>query len=314
MIKIVYDLTGYEDFFKKLAKSFGLKINTHNEFHFTEGKGTGYCKLVVLENHLPIIISNYIPEESIYYHRKKAKDESFVLRLSSSDTEDGLVDATIYFGKTSQEWYHVTPAKTRVKNIDIIISKKWLYKYFIHGGVKDALFNYFRLKTPLVIFKEMDPGFNDLFSDIFENVAGNMLGDFVLRNRVALIIEKFLNHLYFTIQSEYPSVNIPSDEFKRVQLVANQLTEDFTQKPPSIFYLSSLAAMSPTKLQKLFKKIYNTPINQYYQKERMLKAKSILLSKKYSVIETARAVGFESVTTFKKAYIKVYDQFPEICK
>lgn len=308
MIRIVYNLTGYEDFFKKLAKSFGLKINGRNEIHFTPQKGSGYCRLVVLPSNLPIIISDYISEESIFYHRKKTSDENFVLRLSS--TGGGLSPATIYFGKTTQEWYHITPERTHVQNIDVIITKKWLYKYLIDEETKKVLINYFRLKTPLVIFEEMDADKKQLFSDIFKKLPDDDLAEFILQNRIALIIEKFLYNLYINIQSEYPSVNISSHEFKRVQLAAKELIEDFTQKPPSIVQLSAIAAMSPSKLQNLFKKIYGAPINHYYQKERLLKARSMLISKKYSVSETAKAVGFESVTAFKKAYAKIYEQFP----
>lgn len=309
MIKIVYSLTSYEEFFEKFSKSLGVKVSGHNEIQFTSGRGLGYCKLITLSNGLPVIVSDYKIERSIFFHRKKSKEENYVLRLEQTDTDTGP-SSTIYFGKTNQEWYHVSAANIAVKNFDVIISRKWLRRYFHYEEPKNVILNYFRLKTPLVIFDEMSSDVKLLFSEIFNSDAKQQLGDFAVQNRINLIIEKFLYQLLKSVQSEFPSINMPAAEFRAIQSVAKMLVSDFTQKPPPISALSIQAAMSASKLQLLFKRIYGCPINQFYQKERMLKAKSMLLSKKYSVIEVAESLGFVSSTALKKAYLKIYRDFP----
>jgi AraC-like DNA-binding protein len=74
--------------------------------------------------------------------------------------------------------------------------------------------------------------------------------------------------------------------------------------------LARIAAMSPSKLKILFKEVFGLPVNQYYQKHRMNKAKAMLLSKKYSVREAANELGFSSVSSFNKAFYKIFDELP----
>lgn len=309
MIKIVYSLASYEEFFKKLSKSLGLKVSGDNEIQFTSGKDSGYSKLITLSNGLPVIVCDYRIEKSIFFHRKKSKEENYILRLEQTES-NGELSSTIYFGKTNQEWYHLSAANTAIKNFDVNISRKWLRHYFLYEEPKNLLLNYFRLKTPLVIFDEMGSDLKLLFNEIFNSDARSQLGDFALENRINLIIEKFLYQLLKSVRSEFPSINMPAAEFRAIQSIAKTLVSDFSQKPPSISTLSLQAAMSISKLQLLFKRIYGCPINQYYQKERMLKAKSMLLSKKYSVIEVAASLGFASSTALRKAYVKIYRDFP----
>ncbi|HRI22719.1 MAG TPA: helix-turn-helix domain-containing protein, partial [Panacibacter sp.] len=58
------------------------------------------------------------------------------------------------------------------------------------------------------------------------------------------------------------------------------------------------------------KMVFGLPVNQYYQKHRMNKAKAMLLSKKYSPGQTATALGFSGVSNFNKAFFKAYEQLP----
>ena len=68
--------------------------------------------------------------------------------------------------------------------------------------------------------------------------------------------------------------------------------------------------MSPSKLKILFKEVFGLPVNRYYQKHRMNKAKAMLLSKKHSVKEAANALGFSSISSFNKAFFKAFEEFP----
>ena len=67
---------------------------------------------------------------------------------------------------------------------------------------------------------------------------------------------------------------------KRIKEAEDILLKDFSQQPPAIAQLARIAAMSPSKLKILFKEVFGLPVNQYYQKHRMNKAKSHVAIKK----------------------------------
>ena len=93
-------------------------------------------------------------------------------------------------------------------------------------------------------------------------------------------------------------------------MIEKELLKDFTSEPPGIVKLARMAAMSPSKLKSSFKEIYGLPVYQFFQKHRMNKAKSMLLSKKYNVRQVGVEVGYSNLSNFAKAFRKSFDQLP----
>ena len=71
-----------------------------------------------------------------------------------------------------------------------------------------------------------------------------------------------------------------------------------------------MVSMSSTKLKKSFKEMYGNSIYSYYQKLRMQKARELLLSGKYSLKQTAEAVGYINTANFITAFKKQYHVLP----
>lgn len=80
--------------------------------------------------------------------------------------------------------------------------------------------------------------------------------------------------------------------------------------PPTIMELSSLVGMNETKLKKAFKQVFNLSIHQYSQSARMLRAKELLESKRYSASEVAYRVGYTNLTHFGEAFRKHFNVLP----
>jgi hypothetical protein len=72
VIKIDYNLTSYEDFFRHIAKCLKLKIS-ENIITLTPDKGMGYIKYVNLMNGLQLLIYDYSTVQDIIYYRKNRK-------------------------------------------------------------------------------------------------------------------------------------------------------------------------------------------------------------------------------------------------
>ena len=82
------------------------------------------------------------------------------------------------------------------------------------------------------------------------------------------------------------------------------------ENPPTIAELSSLVGMSETKLKRAFKQVFELSIHQYGQSVRMLRAKELLESKRFSASEVAYQVGYSNLTHFGEAFRKRYGVLP----
>jgi AraC-like DNA-binding protein len=80
--------------------------------------------------------------------------------------------------------------------------------------------------------------------------------------------------------------------------------------PPNINYLSRISAMSPTKLKTDFKRLYGVPIYEYYQKNRMQRAKNLLLEGKHSIKEVGIKVGYSNLSHFAGSFKKEFGILP----
>jgi AraC-like DNA-binding protein len=308
VIRIEYNLTSYEDFFRHIAKCLKLKI-ADNTLSFTPDKGTGYIKFVNLMNGLQLLIYDYIPTQEILYHRKKSDRDFYVLRLDEFSGNDSADKASIFFGNTSQEWFYMASANTQLRQVNIIFNKKWLDEYFADEETGEKISSYLALKN-FVVFKLMDAELRRLMLEVFNLPAEKHFEQMIIQNRTALILERFFSRVYKDISSENIPVKISAKEWESIKKVESELLKDFSQQPPAIAQLSRIAAMSPSKLKILFKEVYGSPINQYYQRHRMNKAKAMLLSKRYSVKEAAGELGFASVSSFNKAFYKAFEELP----
>jgi len=131
-----------------------------------------------------------------------------------------------------------------------------------------------------------------------------------MQNRTMLLIEKFLTKLMEQQKPESNKLRFSDNEIVRLMKIESMLVNDFSVTPPNINYLSRLCAMSPTKLKTDFKKLYGMPIYEYYQKNRMQRAKSLLLEGKYSIKEVGIKVGYSNLSHFAGSFKKQFGALP----
>lgn len=309
MIKIEYNLTGYDDMFRYFAKCLQLKI-INNAFHFTPDKGDGAIRLVNLRNGLQVMLYDFTTFSDLLFHRKKSAKDFYVLRLDETTGADGNIRSSVFFSKTDQEWFYMASAKMYLRQVNILIGKSWLDAYFENEDAGSVLMNYIALKSPLLVYEIMDAEYKRLMGELMHLNTDKHFEQLVMQNRVMLLLERFFTRLFKSIDNVDVPFKISAHELQSIKQVENELLKDFSQPPPAIAQLSRIAAMSPSKLKILFKMVFGLPVNQYYQKHRMNKAKAMLLSKKYSPGQTATALGFSGVSNFNKAFFKAYEQLP----
>jgi AraC-like DNA-binding protein len=75
-----------------------------------------------------------------------------------------------------------------------------------------------------------------------------------------------------------------------------------------------MAMMSSTKLKKRFKEVYGMKLYEFYNHNRLQKARELLESGQSSVKEVAYKIGFANLSNFSKAYKKAFGILPKESK
>ena len=157
----------------------------------------------------------------------------------------------------------------------------------------------------------MDADYSNAQNDILNNDESHPAETAILHNRIMYIIERFFRELYEQRkQIKYHLRNNAADIDAIIQVEA-RLTAGLKEEFPSVNQLAKDAGMSASKLKTLFKKIYGKALFEYFQEQRMLKAKTMLLTSNSSVKETALELGFKNFSNFTLAFKKQFSVLPQ---
>jgi AraC-like DNA-binding protein len=280
--------------------------------------------VIELANGLQVLINECIIFNDVSFKRQPIVDESYTLRfdevknlrlLTMQIDGDKLDDEQMTYSgafltNSLSDFSYTATNGTEDRCINIFFTADWLKK---NVGIKssDAVFKqYLSLKTGILNFEVLNFEYRELMEDIFEIRENEPMHKVTIQNRVMLLLEKFFRSLYNKLSTENTSTRVSDTSIKRMMLVESILVSNLSVAPPTIPKLARTAMMSETKLKNLFKTVYGHGLYEYYQKNRMLKARQLLRTKKYSVKETGMALGFKNLSNFTIAFKKEFNILP----
>ena len=310
MIKIEYSHTNYTNLFRHLTRLLQLKL-TDNVGVLPEAIGDGSIKLINLLNGVQIIFFDYFLKQDLIFHRKKASQNYYVMRIDEAPEQTESLKAALFFSDANTEWYYLAPANTKIRTMHILFSKNWLQELLINEPKGETLISNVLLKSTLYHYEILDSEYKRLLSHITQRKKDSAFEQLEIHNAIMFILERFFTRFYKKISEEYKPIRASSDELQRLKTVESEILKDFAYTPPNINQLSRMAAMSPSKLKLIFKQVFGMPVYQYYQKHRMQKGKAMLITQKYSIKQVAAELGYTHVKDFSKAFQKHFDQFPD---
>ena len=98
-------------------------------------------------------------------------------------------------------------------------------------------------------------------------------------------------------------------DIDKIQFARELLVRDIVN-PPGLSKLAREAGTNEFTLKKGFKELFNVPVYKYLQQTRLAKAYELFRSTNLPVNEVAGLVGYESVSSFNKAFIRSYGLRP----
>jgi AraC-like DNA-binding protein len=105
--------------------------------------------------------------------------------------------------------------------------------------------------------------------------------------------------------------NINEIDFENIMQIEKYLLTIYKDRFPSNTFLARKACMSETKLKRLFKQAYSMGMYEYYQKNRMHKAKEILLTTDKSISQVGNMLGYQNLSNFSSAFRKEFNCLPK---
>ena len=103
---------------------------------------------------------------------------------------------------------------------------------------------------------------------------------------------------------------LSSLDVRQLYHVRAQLLQDLGQ-PPRLSALAQSAAWSESKLKRLFKQVFGTPVYQYYQAARLQEAVRLLSTQPLSVSEVGYRLGFQNLSHFTKLFARYTGSRPK---
>lgn len=323
MLSFTYNYCDHHDYLFLLADFLKVAVRD-NTFYMPASVGEGYVKAEKLSNGLQVLINECTLHEDCRFSRNTADGNHYTLRfdevrniknLSVKLGDVILEDNTnIYSGaflsNPVDKLEYVVNAETDDRCVNIYFTKQWFQQQFGVAADDEVWNSILPTDKPAVAFEVLTIEYRELMEEIFELRPDQPLYLAALQNRVMLLLEKFLRNTWNRVTQPGSVAAVPEADLKKMIQIEAILANTIGEAPPPIPELARIATMSETKLKGLFKKIYNYSLYEYYQKNRMLRARQLIAAKKYSVKEVGSRLGFKNLSNFTIAFKKQFNKLP----
>jgi AraC-like DNA-binding protein len=322
MIKLTQPEHGLTAFFEQ----FGLLCHTepvNNRIEIPASMGSGYIQLETLPNNLTALITDYKLNEDFFYERSSSPVELYTLRTREVQIEEQMITEigdenvkqakgfhkSIFLTASFFELHQFFSAHTQNTAVFVEFNSEWLGRYFKMDTYDDVLREYLSLKAKLLHAVMMDADYSKAHHDILHLNRNHPAERVILHNRIMYIIERFFNDLYERRREIKFRIKANKKDIDTVMETERRIMSDLSRFA-SIVSLSRQAGMSPSKLKSLFRKIYGLPMHEYFQQQRMIKAKALILNEQFSVKQAAIETGFKNFSNFSAAFKKQFGIAP----
>jgi len=133
--------------------------------------------------------------------------------------------------------------------------------------------------------------------------------DLLAKSYFLQFILLFIDDVHTQILSK-TAENFKELDLRRIKEVEEKITYDFKKSTPSISEMAKMAGMSVSKFKNLFYEIYGTTPHQYIVDKKMMYAKGLLQTGKYSITQIAYKVGYHHPSGFTRVFKQKFNHSP----
>lgn len=313
----------YVEFLHAIAANHNIQpIN--NFLTIPKKMGKGFIAAFAFADGLSVLITDNIFYEEQTMHRVASPaHQYYILQFNESlnDNNEGngkkaaqhhydAAQNAILLTSSLMDTKFLYPANTRIRSVKIIFGNDYLPNLIGSEVADKFLSNYFSMILKSRNIEFIDSDYRHLMDELIKENIDHPLRLNFIRTRIMLLIEKLIIGFIAKLEKNKQAIKMKDDEIARLIKVESVLVKNYSGPPPNITALAKVAAMSPTKLKKDFKTIYGLPIYVYYQKNRMMRAKTLLLQDEYAIKEVGMMIGYTNLGHFAGSFKKEFGVLP----
>ena len=316
------DLVTWQENFAKLL---GVE-KKENYFCLPIEVGEGIVYACTLLKGITLVYINSTFQQPVLFDRLASNDGGIMLYFNQVEIEGEyrvtsgeqvVIDRnrkrdTTFLGSSRFAWQLSYESGTHLRAIAIRFSEN-LVKAALRGDKLIKVQQYTEKNLFNADKEPLTPELTKLLNEIYLSDVSSPFGQLVLQIRALLLIEKYLQNFFL---NQFPTsriVRVSKQDLDRLSMVEETLSKE-SDSFPTIEKLSKVAMMSSTKLKKRFKEVYGMKLYEYYNHNRLKKAKALLESGEVSVKEAAMEIGFANLSNFSKAFKKEFGFLPKQLK
>ena len=299
-----------------------LKVEPgNNEIKYPHNFASGFAKVNTIEQGLSYGIVDYDLNTDFIFNREPSDKFYLIIYFYQytnikklfvsidddiiADTDENSFSAILMTNSLTHQTLELNKG-TNVKGLTIQLAEEWLKEKIQDPGT----FLHAMFKEKKVFRHFLNAKAKKLLNQIFSHNSESVAPLLYINTRVLRLLEGFLEDMLRMNLAEF-SGGLSSKDFQSVSKIERILLENYASDFPKIENLARMALMSETKLKNIFKKAFGMGLYEYYQKNRMHKAKEFLSTKRYSVSEVGTMVGYVNLSNFSNAFKKEFGHLPK---
>lgn len=300
-------LSGGEGLLSILSKATGAKIK-NGVLLFPEAFGKGYGKNYDLGPMLKVMLYEFELAETHTMKRAGATaGKEFITFSFRNIFQDTVVSKktrtkllpSVQVSSGNIDLEIIIPAGIKQNSLVIVVHQDLLKELLNENKKNKLLKNILSGNKPYLYDQFISPEISKAAAGIFAGNAPKQLSGFYMKLKAQEMLYLFFIELLKRENiSGYPlnRADVATMYKLRDRLLSNLII------PPNLDELAAFAAMSESKMNRLFKQIFGNSIYNYYQSVRMKEAAYLLKEEKLSVSETGYRLGFSNLSHFTRLF------------
>lgn len=289
-----------------------------------EDLGDGYIVAHPINEEMSFAVLHFRLKKKLTLTRRKTEPSSLTLFFNQLEVQghveiktqtDRIYDESrlrnnIFLSSTNYDISVTYQPGTYVRRAGVCFSQSMLKKYIRKEIVMDVLL-YADQRLENINREMITLEYKEYLKDIFNTAPDLPLSRLILQNRLLLLTEQFFRS--FVERMDQDSIHpkkIKPQDLEGLNVVEEILTRSVDSHFPSVEELSRAAMMSCTKLKNSFKEVYGMKLYEYYNRNRLRKAKKLIESGRCSIKEAGMRIGFSNLSHFSRAFRKEFGLLP----
>lgn len=324
MIHISIHTATLEDSLYSFARALGVPVED-GLLKFPEHAGVGTIRVIHLPNGLELLINDFQLLDDLEILRRDHASDAWILvcdevtELKKLEMQVGEATLEMESPKASAIFltnlgdmvsYSVS-AGTLLRGIRVMLQPEWLVQYLQMDQLAEVLRRYASRGVADILALPIDTERRTLLEEIIQQQdSPTPLSPLYFQNRVMRVLEHFFSWLIESYAHRDLDMSLSKEDIRRVMEAEALLLHDFSVPAPTINELSRMVSVSSSKLKLDFKKVFGDSIYRYFQKKRMEKARTLLLTRTSTIREIGHELGYNNLSNFTIAFRKEFNMLP----